>query len=100
VLTLVKMTTGLDGLRPVLDGWFFGPTFGGADGLATQVAPAARRASVSQCVRFLADFFGVEHPRAWRVYVRRDDGPAASTADYFVLERDRHVYWLHLDCTE
>jgi hypothetical protein len=100
VLTLEKMPTGLEGLRPVLDGWFFGPTFGGAAGLSAQVTPAARRACVSQFVRFLADFFGVEHPRAWRVYVRRDDGPAASTADDFVLEREHHVYWLHLDCTE
>jgi hypothetical protein len=100
-LTTEKMPTGLEGLRPVLDGWFFGATFGGATGLAGQVSPESRRICVGQFLRFLADFFAGEHPRVWRVYLHAADGPApAPSSDNFVLERNHHVYWLHLDCAE
>src|SRR5436305_2259216 len=75
VLTLEKMPTGLEGLRPVLDGWFFGPTFGGTPGLAAHVAPEARRRCVSQFLRFMDTFFAAVPPRAWRAYVGRDGGP-------------------------
>ena len=99
-LTTEKLMTGLEGLRPVLEAWFFGATFGGAAGLAAQVTPDSRRACVSQFLRFLGDFFGGEHPGLWRIYLHSPDGLALSSADNFALERGRHVYWLHLDCAE
>ena len=100
-LTTEKMPTGLEGLRPVLESWFFGATFGGTAGLSSQVTTDSRRASVGQFLRFLADFFGAEHLGLWRIYLHSPEGPAPSvTADNFALERGRHVYWLHLDCTD
>ena len=51
-------------------------------------------------LRFLADFFGAEHPGLWRIYLHSPDGLALTSADNFALELKHHVYWLHLDCTE
>lgn len=95
-----KMPRGLDGLKPVLEAWFFGPTFGGGDSGAVGVAAGTRRACVEQFARFLVDFFGAVHPRVWRLFVRGDAGEDASTADDFALELDHHVYWLHFDWTD
>ena len=50
-LTLETLATGLEGLRPVVEAWFFGPTFGGTAGLAKQVdgrRPAGLREPVVQ----------------------------------------------------
>jgi hypothetical protein len=100
-LTTEKMPKGVEGLRPVLESWFFGATFGGVSGMAPQIALDCRRTSVGQLLRFLADFFGGEHPRVWRAYLHAPEEPAdSSTADNFILERQQHVYWLHLDCSE
>jgi hypothetical protein len=99
-LTAEKMPTGVDGLRPVLEAWFFGATFGGLEGGAARVTPGTRRACAEQFVQFLTDFFGGEHPRVWRLFVRGDGGEANPTADDFALEREHRVYWLHFDWTE
>jgi hypothetical protein len=98
-LTAEKMPSGVDGLRPVLESWFFGANFGGAAELAPRVPPATRRACAEQFVQFLTEFLA-EHPRVWRVYIRGDEGDSVSTADDFALEREHHVYWLHFDWTE
>ena len=99
-LTAEKVTSGIDGLRPVLETWFFGATFGGTEGGATAVTAGTRRACVEQFVGFLTEFFGGEHPRVWRLFIHGDGGEASETADDFALEREQHVYWLHFDWTE
>ena len=99
-LTAEKMPSGVDGLRPVLEAWFFGANFGGTDDLTARIAPATRRACAEQFMQFLTDFFAGEHPRVWRLFIRGDEGDSSSTADDFALERERHVYWLHFDWTE
>jgi hypothetical protein len=99
-LTLEKLTTGMDGLRSVVEPWFFGPTFGGAADLAKHVTPDARRACVGQWFSFLLDFFGGDHPAVWRIRLHATDEPAPTSADDFVLACREHVYWLHLDCAE
>jgi hypothetical protein len=98
-LTLETLTTGLEGLRPVVEAWFFGPTFGGSPDGAKHVAAATRRACVAQWFSFLLDFFGGEHPIVQRIYLHAAGEPATS-ADNFALELRQHVYWLHLDCAE
>jgi hypothetical protein len=95
-LTLERLTSGLEGLRSVLEPWFFGPTFGGATDLAKHVTQDARRASVGQWFSFLLDFFGGDHPAVWRLRLHAADEPASTSADDFVLARREHVYWLHL----
>jgi hypothetical protein len=95
-LTLERLTSGLEGLRSVLEPWFFGPTFGGATDLAKHVTQDARRASVGQWFSFLLDFFGGDHPAVWRIRLHAADEPAPTSADDFVLARREHVYWLHL----
>lgn len=99
-LTLETLPTGLDGLRPVVESWFFGPTFGGSPAVAKQVTPDARRAVVGQWFRFLADFFAGEHPTVRRIYLHAAGEPAPTSADNFALVFKQHVYWLHLDCAE
>jgi len=99
-LTAEKMPSGVDGLRPVLEAWFFAANFGGTADLAARVAPATRRACAEQFVQFLTDFFGGVYPRVWRLYIRGDEDEGGSTADDFALEREQHVYWLHFDWTE
>jgi hypothetical protein len=93
---LEKLATGLEGLRSVVEPWFFGPTFGGATDLAKHVTQDARRASVGQWFSFLLDFFGGDHPAVWRIRLHAADEPAPTSADDFVLARREHVYWLHL----
>jgi hypothetical protein len=98
-LTLESLATGLEGLRPVVEAWFFGPTFGGSPGLARHVTTDARRACIGQWFSFLFDFFAGDHPTVWRVYLHAAGEPATS-ADNFALALRQHVYWLHLDCAE
>jgi hypothetical protein len=99
-LTLEKLETGLEGMRSVVEPWFFGPTFGGTADLAKHVTVNARRACVGQWFSFLSDFFGGDHPAVWRIRLHAADEPAPTTADDFVFARREHVYWLHLDSGE
>ena len=99
-LTLETLATGLEGLRPVVETWFFGPTFGGAPDLAKHVTIDARRACVGQWFSFLLDFFAGDHPVVWRIRLHTVDEPAPTSADDFALAWREHVYWLHLDCAE
>jgi hypothetical protein len=99
-LTLETLGSGLEGLRPVVESWFFGETFGGTQGLARQVTADARRACVHQWFSFLLDFFAGDHPAVWRVRLHAAEEPAPTSADNFALARGEHVYWLHLDCAE
>jgi hypothetical protein len=99
-LTLEKLATGLEGLRSVVESWFFGPTFGGTADLAKHVTLDARRACVGQWLSFLLDFFGGDHPAVWRIRLHASDEATPTSADDFVLARREHVYWLHLDSEE
>jgi hypothetical protein len=99
-LTLETLSSGLEGLRPVVEDWFFGPTFGGVAGLSKQITRDARRACIGQWFSFLSDFFGGEHPAVWRVRLHAAEEPAPTSADDFALTRGEHVYWLHLDHAE
>jgi hypothetical protein len=99
-LTLETLATGLEGLRPVVENWFVGSTFGGAEGLAKHVTADARRACVGQWFSFLLDFFAGDHPTVWRIRLHAADEPAPTSADDFALAWREHVYWLHLDCAE
>src|SRR5204863_2505603 len=95
-LTLEKVPTGLDALRPVMSQWLFGPCFGGERGLADKVSPATRAGTVDLFVRFLADFFEGEHPMAWRLFARPGgDAEYERVVDEFVLEHHHRVFWLH-----
>lgn len=97
-LTLETVASGIEGLRPVVEDWFFGSTFAGES--AAKVSRETRRTCVSQWFRFLADFFGGEHPSVWRIRLHASEEPAPTSADDFALTRREHVYWLHLDCSE
>src|SRR5438067_3509356 len=74
-LTLEKVPTGLDGLRPVAGRWFFDEDFGGERGLAAKVTPGTRAGCVELFVGFLAHFFEGAQPQAWRPVARRAGDP-------------------------
>ena len=56
-LTLEILATGLDGLRSVVEPWFFGPTFGGTADLAKHVTPDAAPGLHWPVVQLLVGFF-------------------------------------------
>src|SRR4051812_47673896 len=100
-LTLEKVPTGLDGLRPVVAQWLFGECFGGERGMARNVAEATRTGCVDLFVRFLADFFEGEHPKVWRLFARpAGDSEYERVVDEFVLEHHHRVFWLHFGCAD